>query len=466
MANVSSIRNYICDLLALEVARITRYCQEILQVEPLAHDDGVLLAKLGRGPEAVVARAGDLGARAFSEVAAAALLFDGNLNHELDIQGLLETLKPHLARSTRLIFVTYNSYLRGIYRLANALGFRHGPLPTTFLTHQDVEQVARLSGYELVRMRPVAYVPWRLLGLGSFVNKILPAVPVLRWSSLATITVLRPVKPETHRLSLSIVIPARNERGNIEAAVKRLACLGRQGIPYEVIFVEGHSHDGTWDEIERVRKGAAASPRIQACRQSGSGKADAVRLGFAKATGDLFTILDADLTMPPELLGRFYEAYASGQADFVNGSRLVYPMEDDSMRFINKIGNIFFAKALSYVLDTALSDSLCGTKLISRRDYLRFRRWREDFGDFDPFGDFEFLFPAAALGLGVITIPIRYRSRTYGSTNIRRFRHGLLLLKMTAIGLLRLKLGTVRGIDGPGALASAAEAAALGGLRP
>jgi glycosyltransferase involved in cell wall biosynthesis len=181
--------------------------------------------------------------------------------------------------------------------------------------------------------------------------------------------------------------------------------------------------------------------RLAAYRQSGRGKADAVRLGFERASGELLVVLDADLTMPPELLVRFYAAYRAGLADFVNGSRLAYPMEGDAMRFTNRLGNVFFAKAVSHVLQVRLGDTLCGTKLLARRSWERMVAWRADFGEFDPFGDFELLFPAAVLGLGVIDVPIRYRKRTYGRTNIHRFRDGATLLKMVALGLVRLRLG-------------------------
>jgi glycosyltransferase involved in cell wall biosynthesis len=205
--------------------------------------------------------------------------------------------------------------------------------------------------------------------------------------------------------------------------------------------VEGHSTDGTWEEIQRVATLYEGRFQIKTLQQSGKGKADAVRLGFAHATQPLLTILDADLTMPPEMLSRFYEAYSQGRADFINGSRLVYPMEGEAMRFLNRLGNVFFAKALSWVLDTRLSDSLCGTKLFARHDYERMRAWRRDFGDFDPFGDFELLFPAAVLGLGSVDIPVRYLARRYGSTSIHRFSHGWQLLRMTCIGLFRIKIG-------------------------
>jgi len=105
---------------------------------------------------------------------------------------------------------------------------------------------------------------------------------------------------------------------------------------------------------------------------------------------------------------------------------------------------VFFAKALSVTLGSRLGDSLCGTKLVTRHDYQRMIRWRKDFGDFDPFGDFELLFPAAIMGLGMVDIPVRYLARHYGSTNINRFRHGLELLRMTSIGFFRIKLGFAR----------------------
>jgi glycosyltransferase involved in cell wall biosynthesis len=275
------------------------------------------------------------------------------------------------------------------------------------------------------------------LGIGDVINRLMPAIPFMRWFGAAAIVVLRPIVPSPPP-SLTIVIPCRNEKGNIESALTRLPAFAA---PVEIIFVEGHSNDGTWDEVRRVVAAYESKFKIAAYQQTGKGKSDAVRLGFSKASHDLLTILDADLTMPPEMMPRFYNAYCAGLADFINGTRLVYPMEGEAMRFLNRLGNVFFAKALSFVLDAHLTDSLCGTKLLRRDDYQRMIRWRGDFGDFDPFGDFELLFPAAILGLGLIDVPVYYRARTYGATNIHRFRHGLMLLRMTLIGWLRVKCG-------------------------
>jgi Glycosyl transferase family 2 len=429
-------------LVAREISRLTRYADRVVHVDPLPSDTGLLLAALDAPVKYLAASEAAAGILR-EEPGVAIALFNGNFNHSTDIQKLLETVRPHLSRHGRVVVVLYNAYLSWLFRMADWLRLRQGPELTTFVTRTDLIQLARLAGFEVVRSRPVAYVPWHFFGLGSLVNVVMPAIPGVRWLSLVTVAVLRPVAVGTKRPSLTVVVPARNERGNIDNALSRLPDFQTET---EVIFVEGHSTDGTWEEIERVREkwDGRSGLRVRALRQTGRGKSDAVRLGFSAASGEILTILDADLTMPPEVLTRFYEAYCEGLADFVNGTRLVYPMEGEAMRFLNHLGNVFFAKSLSYVLDMPLGDSLCGTKLVSRRDYDRIVRWRRDFGDFDPFGDFELLFPAAELALGVIDVPVYYRARTYGATNIRRFRDGAMLLKMVGIGLARIRFGRLQ----------------------
>jgi len=211
------------------------------------------------------------------------------------------------------------------------------------------------------------------------------------------------------------------------------------GANTELILVEGHSKD---DTLEAIQREMAARPG-QACillRQSGTGKGDAVRMGFAHASGDILMILDADLTVPPEVLPRFYEALVSGHGEFVNGVRLVYPMERQAMRFLNLVGNKLFSWAFSWLLGQPIKDTLCGTKVLWRGDYKRIAAHRAYFGDFDPFGDFDLLFGAAKQNLKIVDLPVRYRERRYGTTNIQRWKHGWLLLRMTLFALWRLKL--------------------------
>lgn len=235
--------------------------------------------------------------------------------------------------------------------------------------------------------------------------------------------------------TVSVVVPARNEAGNIPSIFNRLPGMGSGT---ELVFVEGHSKDDTAATIEReIVKHEDWSCKF--LQQTGEGKADAVRLGFKNATGDILMILDADLTVPPEDLPRFYQALVSGKGEFINGVRLIYPMERQAMRFANLLGNKFFSLAFSWLIGQPIKDTLCGTKVFWRTDYEKIAANRSYFGDFDPFGDFDLIFGAAKLSLKITDLPIRYRERTYGTTNIQRWKHGWLLLKMVWFAAIRLK---------------------------
>ena len=442
-AMVSSYRTYVCSWIAAEIGTVARFYDRLVYWRHEQEGSSALYDRLARlltklkfedlGPEAALP---DLSQE---KTRRTAIVLNGIFDYCDDVEGLLASSRPRLARTTRLFIVLYNPYWRWLYSLCNRLGIRSGPVPNSFLTKVSLGHITQLTGFQLVRIRPIGYCPWRLWGFGDFLNKWLPVIPLLRWLSFANLVVLRPIIPEPEPTpTLSIIIPARNERGNIRPILERMPNFGTDT---ELIFVEGNSNDGTWEEIIRQTACHQGPHRIVTAQQSGIGKNDAVRLGFQLAGNDLVTILDADATVPPELIERFYSAYCKGLADFINGSRLVYTMEDSAMRFLNRLGNVFFAKALSVVLGTPLSDSLCGTKLMTKVDYERICRWRAEFGDFDPFGDFELLFGATELCLGLTDVPITYRARVYGSTNISRFRDGWLLLRMTFIGFSRIMTG-------------------------
>jgi ubiquinone/menaquinone biosynthesis C-methylase UbiE len=337
---------------------------------------------------------------------------------------------------TRIVITYYSRAWEPLFRLGAALRLKQASLPQNWLSTRDITNLLHLANFEVVKREWRILVPYRLLGLGRLINRYVATLPLIRRLCLRNYIVARPQpRPAAQPLSVSIVIPCRNERGNIEAAVRRLPRFGRA---QEIIFVEGGSSDGTWDEIQRV---IAAHPGldIKAMRQRGKGKGDAVREGFAAATGDILMILDADLTMPPEDLPKYYDTLVEGKGEFVNGSRLVYPRERQAMRFLNLLANHIFSALFSYLLNQRYTDTLCGTKALFRRDYLAIAANRDYFGDFDPFGDFDLIFGASKLNLKTAEIPIRYAAREYGETQISRFRHGWLLLRMVIFAFRKLK---------------------------
>jgi SAM-dependent methyltransferase len=353
-----------------------------------------------------------------------------------DCQAMFESLHALCTRETRLVIGHFSHLWFPALKFAEAVGMKMPQPPENVLSPADVRALAALADFDAVKNDMRVLSPVRLLGLGRFVNRFLAPFPLVRQLCLRHYTVCRSLqRPATGVKSASIVIPARNERGNIEAAVKRMP---RFADAIEIIFVEGHSQDGTWQEIERV---VAAYPHydINAIRQPGTGKGDAVFAGFEAARGDVLMILDADLTVPPEQLPKFWDAIRSGKGEFVNGSRLVYPMEDEAMRFLNLVANRAFSLLFSWLLSQRFTDTLCGTKAICRSDYARLAAGRGYFGNFDPFGDFELIFGASKLGLKVVEVPIRYASRSYGETQISRFQHGFMLLRMVLFAFMRIK---------------------------
>lgn len=362
------------------------------------------------------------------------IVISDTLNLAADVQRLLERLQAVAHADTRLLVNFQNTLWRPLLSFARMLGLKAAQPQNSWLASSDVLNLLRLGGWESVSHHGRILLPFRALGLGTFVNRWL--APLFQWFCLTVFIVARraPAQGGPPR-TVSVVIPARNEAGNIAAAVARTAELGAGT---EIIFVEGHSRDHTWAEIQRV---AAAHPerKIKILQQTGKGKGDAVRAGFAAATGDILMILDADLTMPPEELPKFYDVIASGRAEFANGVRLVYPMDEKAMQFLNLCANKAFGLIFTWLLGQPVKDTLCGTKVLSRAHYDRIAANRVYFGEFDPFGDFDLLFGAAKLNLKIADVPIRYRERTYGSTNIQRWRHGWLLLKMVLFAARKLK---------------------------
>ncbi len=337
---------------------------------------------------------------------------------------------------TRVIAAYHSRFWEPIFHLYARLAGRPTDPPQNWLSAQDIANLFFLTDFDVVKKEWRILSPFRLFGLGRLINRFIASLPAIRKLCLRNYVVARPQPREsTKKASTTVVVPCRNERGNVEAAITRLP---RFGSDIEIIFVEGGSSDGTWEEIERV---IAAHPDldIKAMKQTGIGKGDAVRAGFAAAKGDVLMILDADLTMPPEELPKFYDALISGKGEFINGSRLVYPMESQAMRFLNLLANHIFALLFSYMLNQRYTDTLCGTKALWRRDYEALSANRSYFGDFDPFGDFDLIFGASKLNLKTAELPIRYAAREYGTTNISRFQHGLLLLQMVAFAFMKMK---------------------------
>jgi SAM-dependent methyltransferase len=352
-----------------------------------------------------------------------------------DVQEVFQQIFPLCERHTRLILNLHSYLWESPILLAQKLGLAVPTLQQNWLVREDITNILHLTGFEPVRIWQEFLEPLPVPFIDDFVNCFVVRFWPFRELALTNFLVARPLLVNKELPKVSVIIPARNEAGNISAIFERVPQMGSET---ELIFVEGHSKDNTCAVIEQEMK-RHPEQKSGLFNQQGIGKANAVLLGFEKARGDILMILDADLTVPPEDLPRFYDALVSGKGEFINGVRLVYPMEKQAMRLANLLGNKFFSLVFSWMLGQSIKDTLCGTKALWRSDHQKIVANRSYFGDFDPFGDYDLIFGAAKLNLKIVDLPIRYRERTYGATNISRWKHGWLLLKMVIFAALRLK---------------------------
>lgn len=360
------------------------------------------------------------------------------VNDLWDVQSVFQKILTLTTPQTRIIMNFYSRLWELPLGIVRKAGLAKPMLLQNWLTVEDISGLLSLANIEVIRNWEEVIWPVRTPVIDSLMNRYLAKIWPFKIFALTHFIVARPVRCASTAKELpkvSVIVAARNEAGNIQRIFESVPKMGRET---ELIFVEGGSTDDTYEVIE---KAIANNPHCNArlFRQNGKGKGDAVRLGFNKASGDILMILDADLTVPPEDLPRFYSALYEGKAEFVNGVRLVYPMEKEAMRFFNLLGNKFFSLVFSWLLGQPIKDTLCGTKVLWKADYEKIAANRAYFGDFDPFGDFDLLFGAAKLNLKFVEVPIRYRERIYGTTNISRWSHGWLLLRMVFFALKRIK---------------------------
>lgn len=361
----------------------------------------------------------------------------GALNHVEDVYSALKGVATSWSPETRLINISYNRLWRP-FVAGLRLFTRDSSATENWVPPGELENLLEQSGFEVIERRFAVLLPVPVPLLSRFVNRWLAPLPVLRLFCVYNVVVARPVRStRPSNPSVSIVIATRNEEGNIASLLERIPKLADR---QEIIFVEGGSTDNTWEAIQRtVGSPNSSGSSVKAFKQTGKGKGDAVRLGFEKSTGDILIILDADISVPPEELTRFIDLLRTNSCEFANGSRLVYPMEKEAMQFLNLIGNRLFGVVFTFLLGQPVRDTLCGTKALWANDYQRIAAQRSYFGDFDPFGDFDLLFGASRLHLKIRDVPVHYKERIYGSTNISRFRHGLLLLRMTLVAARKLR---------------------------
>ena len=369
------------------------------------------------------------------------ILISDTVGYFQDIQKHLELIHCYCKRETRVIISYFSPIWQPILLLSEKIGLKMPNLNSPLFASSDLKNFLEISDYQTIKVEKKILFPLRFFGLGRLINRFIANLPLINHLCLRQYLISRSTKfvKDNQYNSVSIIIPCKNEFGNIKTGLRRIEKFCKK---MEIIFVEGNSSDNTWNEIQSVMKDNEFKKKkftIRAFKQTSKGKKNAVFEGFDKANNEILMILDGDLTVKPEELIKFWDKISSGEAEFVNGTRLIYPMEKDAMRFLNYIANKIFSHLFSWILGQKYTDTLCGTKVISKKNYLRATQFTKDLQSLDPFGDFFLIFSSLRLNLKMIEIPIRYEPRAYGETQISRFRDGLKLIKMFIISFFKFK---------------------------
>ena len=365
------------------------------------------------------------------------IIISGTLGTVENIQLLLRKVLLYATSDTRIIIDLYNPLWSPIIRIGEKIGLKMPEITKNWLSIEDIENFLYISGYQVVKRKFLLFFPKNIFVFSLILNRLIGKFPILRRFSLSQIVIARPYLPpeNSDELTCSVVITCRDEEGNIEGLVTRIPQMGKHT---EIIFVEGHSKDNTVGKIKEIMK-KYPEKDIKLLKQKGIGQGDAFRFGFDKAKGDLVIWLEADLTTPPEEAYQFWDIFITGKGEYLNGSRFIYKMKKSAMPLFNFLGNRFFGILFTILLKQRFTDTLCGFKAISKKNYLKIRKQIDYFGDFDPFGDFELIFGAIKNNLKVADIPVHYQpraygeSKAYGSSFFSFAKHGFLLIRMSWI---------------------------------
>lgn len=350
-----------------------------------------------------------------------------------DILGLLKLLKKNLNNDGTILLTSITPIWDGVLSILEMLNLKNKSKKRSYIHLNKLSAVLDTINFQITGKRTRQYFPFKLFYFGNIINNFLEIILYFFNFGIRSYFTIKEIEDTAEKdvLSKTIIVPAKNEEGNLNELINRIPYLGNN---VEVIISCGISNDNTLGMAKSLKSDNFI---IKVIEQTSKGKANAVWEACEQSSNDLIAILDADLSVDPEELSSFFELIETKKCDFVNGTRLIYSMEKGSMRFINNFGNRLFQYVVSKIIRLPLTDSLCGTKVFKKNLYEKIKKWQSVVKIKDPFGDFDLLFAAAYSSQKIVEYPIHYRARKYGTTQIRRFKDGFKLIKYLSVSFYK-----------------------------
>lgn len=351
------------------------------------------------------------------------------VDHVYDVVDVFTSLRRFCHPTTRIILTTISPWWEPILSLMEKLSAKMPEGPHNFIEKRILGNMIEMVGFSVSYSGYLLLFPKWIPILSYIMNSIGVRIWGLNRLSAVQYMIIQPEFKKTFDLGLgcSVIIPCHNEEDNIESAVRRIPSMGKET---EIIVVNDGSTDGTAEKVRALQKEISNLKLVDYSPNRGKGQA--VKQGFDAATQEVIMILDADVSTPPEELPRFFEPLNRGVCQFVNGTRMVYPMEEQAMRTVNLFFNKMFGYMMSFITQQTLTDTLCGTKALYRSDYKRMQ-W-----GIDRWGDFDLLFGAAKMGSKIMEVPVHYLTRQSGESKMKSLKHGIHLLIACVKGFRQL----------------------------
>jgi len=361
------------------------------------------------------------------------------LNNFVNLVGFFDKLDSSLNEEAKVIVSYYSKIWKPFFFIFSLFGLIRNYKNSLFFSKDTLEIFLRTGNFEISKKIPNYFIPFNIPIINKFLSILINFLPFLDNLSVTKVFYLRKKNyKKRQNKKISLIIPCKNEQGNIlnivTDAKKELI------IPYEIIFVDDKSSDNTFQIIIDCKK-KFSDVDIQVTKGPGKGKSLAVNEGIKIATGYYSIIFDADMTVNMKDINVFYNAISNGNADIINGSRLVYKPYTGAMRYLNFLGNKFFSKLSSFITGELITDTLCGSKCFITKDFKIFNEFKDNNNINDIWGDFNILYSSNFYGLKCIDLPVRYYERVEGETKMKkRFYFFLNMLSTSIKAMNRFKI--------------------------
>ena len=361
-----------------------------------------------------------------------------DIEHQSNPTSSLLSLSKIIRDDTKIIIISRNLVWMIFIKLLKSL-FSFSPKKNNFLPYSYLDNLFSICNLEVIRNEKIITLPIYIPFFTNLINRIF-RLPLLNIFCLSNITILKKKDQNFSNnkdLRVSFIIPCKNEENNIKTFENEIKNSNQSN---EYLFGDDNSMDKTIDEIDKLSK-KLNNNKILKYNGPGVCKSENVYKGIELSSGDIIVVYDADLTVDFKDVEFSIDILKNTNADFINCTRMIYPQKDGAMKFSNFIGNSIFANLFSLLFRKKITDTLCGTKIFFKKDWVKIKKNITGLGVKDLWGDFDLLIGAYKNNLKITEVPVTYHERKEDNTKMTSvFLNGIRMLSIVLVAFYKLRL--------------------------